>query len=198
MRIAHLKTDIFRLIPLVFLASLAACSLGGGSDTVTCEYQFWNGTFATCLPKDWKVLSQETLMTMGVPEETVSAFQSATPRGGQLDTITVTKEPLSDGADTPAYSQSNVAAVSALPDYKLIDKSVIYIDGHESALHVFSARTAADGPARRYYQVSGVKDKNGYVFTGSFPLSIEDPAADEVELILKNISFVDPKAVTQE
>lgn len=172
---------------------LAGCG-GGGSDksTVACEQQFWNEMFAACLPKGWRVLSSETLRQLGVPEETVAAFQFDTPHAGQLDTVTVTREPLSTDMETPDYSQSNLLAVSALPDYRLIDKETVYIDGKQSALHVFSARPSADQPIRRYYQISASQDKTGYTFTGSFPLSIQDSEVEQVRFILKNVSFADP------
>lgn len=173
---------------------LAGCGGSGGSSKVVCDQQFWNQIFAVCLPKDWRVLSQETLTQLGVPEETVAAFQYTVPHAGQLDTVTVTKEPLSEDMETPEYSQSNVLAVSALPDYKLIDKQTVYVDGKESALHIFSARPSPDQPIRRYYQVSAASGRTGYTFTGSFPLSIQDSEADQVTFILKNVSFTDPKA----
>ncbi len=180
---------------LLLLVALTACgSSGSSSSTVTCDQKFWNGMFAACLPKGWKVLSQDALKQLGVPEETVAAFQFATPHAGQLDTVTAIREPLSQTMTTTEYSNSNVLAVSALPDYKLIDKSVVMIDGKESALHVFSARPAPEQPIRRYYQLSAAVDRTGYAFTGSFPLSIEDTEASEVEFILKNVSFVDPTA----
>ncbi len=175
---------------------LAGCSSSGsGKTTVACEQQFWNSMFAACLPKGWRVLSTETLRQLGVPEETVAAFQFETPHAGQLDTVTVTREPLSTDLTTPEYSQSNLLAVSSLPDYRLIDKETVYIDGAESALHVFSARPSADQPIRRYYQISASQEKTGYTFTGSFPLSIQDTEADQVKFILKNVSFKDPATV---
>ncbi len=183
-----------RLFPVIFSVLLfAGCgSSSSSSSKVTCDQQFWNGTFAACLPKDWRILSQDSLKTMGVPEETVAAFQYQTPHAGQLDTVTVTSEPLSQDMTMTEYSTANILAVSALPDYKLIDKQTVYIDGQESALHVFSARPSPDQPIRRYYQVSAAKDKIGYSFTGSFPLSIQPSEADQVTFILKNISFVNP------
>lgn len=176
---------------------LAGCGGGASSEKVVCDQQFWNNVFAACLPKDWRVLSQETLRQLGVPEETVAAFQFSVPHAGQLDTVTVTREPLSEDMTTPDYSQSNILAVSALPDYKLIDKETMYIDGAESALHIFSARPSPDQPIRRYYQVSATKERTGYTFTGSFPLSIQDSEADQVKFILKNVSFKDPAAATE-
>ncbi len=174
---------------------LAGCGAGGSGDSsVACEQQFWNEMFAACLPKGWRVLSTETLRQLGVPEETIAAFQFDTPHAGQLDTVTVTREPLSTDMETPDYSQSNLLAVSALPDYRLIDKETVYIDGKQSALHVFSARPSADQPIRRYYQISASQDKTGYTFTGSFPLSIQDGEAEQVRFILKNVSFKDPNA----
>ncbi len=177
---------------------LAGCGLSSSSKTtVACEQQFWNGMLAACLPKGWRVLSTETLRQLGVPEETVAAFQIDTPHAGQLDTVTVTREPLSTATKTPDYVQSNLLALSALPDYRLIDKETVYIDGQESALHVFSARPRADQPIRRYYQISVAQDKIGYTFMGSFPLSIQDSEAEQVKFILKNVSFKDPNAEVQ-
>lgn len=182
----------------IFVAVVAATFLAGcgssssKSNKVVCEQQFWNTMFAACLPKGWRVLSNETLRQLGVPEETVAAFQFDTPHAGQLDTVTVTREPLSTEMKTPDYSQSNLLAVSALPDYRLIDKETVYIDGEQSSIHVFSARPSPDQPIRRYYQISVSKEKTGYTFTGSFPLSIEESEADQVKFILKNVSFNDP------
>lgn len=176
-----------------FFALFALTSCGSSSSaSVACDQQYWNGSVAACLPAHWKVLSREQLTTLGVPEETVAAFQLETPHAGQLDTVTVTKEPLSEAMPTPEYSQSNILAVSALPDYKLIDKIVVTVDGKESAVHVFSARPSPDQPIRRYYQLSAAVEKTGYTFTGSFPLSIQDSEANEVLFILKNVSFTDP------
>ncbi len=175
------------------LLLLAGCGSSGSTSKVACDQQYWNLIFAVCLPKDWRVLSKETLQQLGVPEETVAAFQYTVPHAGQLDTVTVTREPLAEDMKTPDYSNSNILAVSALPDYRLIDKETITIDGLESALHIFSARPSPDQPIRRYYQVSATKDKTGYTFTGSFPLSIQDSEADQVKFILKNVSFEDPK-----
>lgn len=175
---------------------LAGCGSGSSAATVTCEQQYWDGVFAVCLPKGWRVLSTDTLRQLGVPEETVAAFQYETPHAGQLDTVTVTREPLSTEIDTPDYVQSNLLALSALPDYRLIDKETVTIDGKQSALHVFSARPSADQPIRRFYQVSVAKDKIGYTFMGSFPLSIQDSEVDQVTFILKNVSFTDPSAGT--
>ncbi len=184
------------IIAIVSL-TLAACGSGSTATTVACVSPFWNSVFATCLPTGWKVLSSENLRALGVPEETITAFQVTEPRGGQFDTVTVTQEPLAQDLTTTDYSQANVAAVTSLPDYKLLDKSVVYIDGKESALHVFTARSAANNPIRRYYQLGAVKERTGYTFTGSFPLSITDAEANEVGFILKNVSFVDPATVVK-
>jgi len=179
---------------LGLLLILAGCGSSGSKTTVSCEQQFWNKTFATCLPGGWKVLSKETLTTLGVPEETIAAFQSTEPHAGQLDTVTVTVEPLSTEIGTTEYSQANVIAVSSLPDYKQIDKETVFIDGDETSLHVFSARPSPDQPIRRYYQLSLAKERAGYSFTGSFPLSVTDAEAAQVVLILKGVSFKDPSA----
>ncbi len=181
-----------RIAVLTSVLILSACGSSGDSTKITCDQQYWNSTFAVCLPAGWKVLSSDTLRQLGVPEETVAAFQHESPQAGQLDTVTVTKEPLTQDLSTTEYSDSNVIAVSALPDYKLIDKQTVTIDGAESAVHVFSARPAPEQPVRRYYQLSAVNNHAGYTFTGSFPLGVADSEAAQVEFILKSASFKDP------
>ncbi len=181
---------------LAAFLTLSACGSTTSKTAVVCDQQFWNGTVAACLPKGWKVLSQEQLQVLGVPEETMAAFQFETPHAGQLDTVAVTREPLSQNLDTAEYSQSNILAVSALPEYTLIDKITVYIDAKETALHIFSARPSPDQPIRRYYQLSAAVESTGYTFTGSFPLSIKESEAAEVQFILKNISFKDPVKAT--
>ena len=111
-----------------------------------------------------------------------------------MDTVTVVREPLASDTTTTAYAEANVLAVSTLPDYKLIDKQTITIDGETSSLHVFSARLNPSEPIRRYYQSYAASDRTGYTFTGSFPLSIADSEAVQIQFILKNVSLKDPTA----
>ena len=134
------------------------------------------------------------LSSRQVPEETIAAFQYSTAHAGQLDTVTVVREPLASDIDTTAYAEANVVAVSTLPDYKLIDKQTITIDGATSSLHVFSARLNPSEPIRRYYQSYAALDRTGYTFTGSFPLSVADSEAQQIQFILKNVSLKDPTA----
>ncbi len=186
------RTVLIASIALVFVS----CSSTSKTTGVVCDVQFWNGVFGTCLPAGWKVLSQDNLKLLGVPEETIAAFQVQDPKGGQFDTVTVTKEPLAQDMDTTEYSKANIVAVSTLPDYKLIDKKTMFIDAKETAIHIFSARPATDAPIRRYYQVGATTGKTGYIFTGSFPLSVDDQQASEVEFIVQNVTFVDPATKT--
>lgn len=172
----------------------AGCGSSGSSSKVACDQQFWNGTVAVCLPTGWKVIDQATLSAKQVPEETVVAFQYTTPHAGQLDTVTVVRESLNAESTTTEYADANVLAVSTLPDYKLIDKQTITIDGASSVLHVFSARLNPSEPIRRYYQSYAALDRTGYTFTGSFPLSIADSEASQIQFILKNVSLKDPTA----
>ena len=183
----------FALVPL-FALLLTGCGSSSSSTTVACDQQFWNGTVAVCLPSGWKVLDSALLSSRQVPEETIAAFQYSTPHAGQMDTVTVVREPLASDTTTTAYAEANVLAVSTLPDYKLIDKQTITIDGETSSLHVFSARLNPSEPIRRYYQSYAASDRTGYTFTGSFPLSIADSEAVQIQFILKNVSLKDPTA----
>ncbi len=183
---------VWMILPVAVLI-VSGCSSKSSTGAIVCDSQFWNGTIAACLPTGWRVLSSDNLRTLGVPEETVTAFQVSEPRAGQLDTVTVTRESLTQELTSLDYSNANILSVSALPDYKLMDKQAVYIDGKETAIHVFSARPVPDAPVRRYYQLSAVKDRTGYTFTGSFPLSITDQQTNEVMFILKNVSFTEQK-----
>lgn len=192
---------LVKRLSLAFLSCFllaASCTDSKSVSGARCDQQFWNGTFATCLPTGWKVLSQQDLALLGVPEETIAAFQREEAKAGQFDTISVTREPLPQVMSTTEYSDASILNVSRMPQYTLIDKSSVFIDGQQASLHVFSARAGGNEPMRRYYQVSAVSQGVGYVFTGSFPLSVADSEASEVLLVLRNISFMDPRAVKAE
>lgn len=173
---------------------LGACSSSSG--TVACSEQFWseNLSLGTCLPEGWKALTSDTLRAQGVPEETVAAFQSLESTDGQFNTVTVTKEPLAQEMSSSEYGEANILAVSGLPDYQRRDKQSITVDGSDAILHVFSARPFPDKPVKRYYQVSVTKDKVGYTFTGSLPLSVDDNQEKQIMTILKAVTFVNPAA----
>jgi hypothetical protein len=176
-------------IPLVLLL-LSGCGTRGSS-TASCDQLYWNEDLklGTCLPTGWKALSSTVLRDQGAPEETVAAFQSTEPRDGQFDTVTVTKEPLAQEMGSSDYGEANVVAVSVLPDYQRRDKQDIKIDGNAAIIHVFSARPIADKPIRRYYQLSVTREKEGFTFTGSMPLAIDDASEAQVLTILKNVTF---------
>ena len=60
------------------------------------------------------------------------------------------------------------------PEYSLLEKREIEIDGKDTLLHIFTARPIPDLPARRFYQVSVVDEAVGYVITGTLPFSVKD------------------------
>ncbi len=181
-----------RFPPLaITLVLLGACS-GGGGDGVACAQRYWDGSIGTCLPAGWEVLSGDTLSRLGVPDETVAAFQLTEARDGQFDTVTVTSEPLAQDLSSREYAEANILAVSVLPDYDLDDKNDLSIDGEETILHIFQARPVPEKPIRRYYQVSMVKERTGYTFTGSLPLSVPGTAEQAVQVILRNATLEPP------
>lgn len=177
------------LVATLCMALLVGCTGSSTTASVTCAQRYWNGFVGACLPEGWRILSEESLRTLELPEETIAAFQYETPHAGQVDTVTITREPLPAVTDTPSYSAANILAVSALPEYALIDQELVTIDGEETTLHVFSARLKANQPVRRYYQLSAASGRIGYTLTGSFPLSVDEQEASEVEFILKNATL---------
>ncbi len=183
-----------RFLSLLVLPILLA-SCGGGSSTASlCTQQYWNGTVGACLPEGWNVVPQEMLDERGLPAEVIAAFQAEKAVSGQFPTVTVLKETLSQDADSKAYSEASIRAVSTLPGYKLIDSRSVSIDGDDVTLHVFSAQPLPEEPERRYYQISAVSNRIGYTFTALTPMSISSSLENEVTAILKSGTLKEPSA----
>ncbi len=179
---------------LVFPLILAACGGGGGSSTSACKEQFWNGTVGMCLPAEWKVVDRETLTQRGLPDEVILAFQADKAVSGQFPTVTVTRETVHDGVDSPAYSTASIRSVATLPGYRLIDTKKLKLDGQDVELHVFTAQPLSEEPERRFYQISAVSKNIGYTFTALTPLSVSTTLEKEVLAMMESASFIDPSA----
>ncbi len=175
---------------LALTLALAAC---GGSSTVECTQEYWDGEVGTCLPAGWHVLDRGNLDDRGVPEEAVVAFQTDESVGGQYLTIVVTREELADEVTSPDYSEAGVASVSSLPGYTRIEERTVTIDGEKHILHVFTAQPSEEQPMARFYQVSMAKGREGYTFTAATPVSIDDSAEDRIVTILLNATLVAPE-----
>lgn len=172
--------------------SLAACAGGGGSRTVTCAQDYWDGTYGTCLPVGWVVIDSETRRQRGVPEEVIAAFQAEEALSGQFPTATVTRERLAQAIDAKAYSDASIRSVSVLPGYSLLDSRPMTIDDEKLSLHVFTAQPVSGEPQRRFYQVSTVADGVGYTITGTASLSIDDATDGAIVLVLGSSTFRAP------
>jgi hypothetical protein len=158
------------LIVALSLLTLTACGGGGGGK---CSEEIWTGEFGICLNAGWEQVSDEQLREEGVPIETLAAFQLKERRAGQRDNIVVSYERIGSKASSLKYSEVNIQTIEATPEYKLIEKREIEVDGEDSLLHVFTARPVPDLPARHFYQVSATKGTTGYVFTGTLPFAVE-------------------------
>jgi len=188
-RTIGLMSRVMVLFLGVFLF-LAAC--GGSSRSsgkVTCDSTYWNGTFGTCLPKGWMVLSAEDIAQRGVPPEVVAVFQAQKPHSGQYPTIAVTTEELEKELGTPMYSEASTEVVKTLPGYERIDLKDEDVDGEVSKVHIFASQPIPEEPKRRFYQLSAVSEGVGYTFTATLPLSLEEQLEKEVLLILRKVSF---------
>jgi len=56
-------------------------------------------------------------------------------------------------------------------------------------MHVFTAQPISDEPARKFYQISTVKENDGYTITAASPLFIESSIEKQIESIVMSISF---------
>jgi hypothetical protein len=163
-----MKKRTIAVISALFL--LSACS---GSES-KCKDNIWTGDIGICISDGWEQVSDAKLQEEGVPEETIAAFQMTEKRAGQRDNIVISREGLPTSASALAYSEANMKIIEATPQYTVIEKREVEIDGNETILHIFSARPIADLPARRFYQLHLTKRTTGYVFTGTLPFSVED------------------------
>lgn len=171
---------------------LVACS--GGSSSVACEQTYWDGVFGTCLPAGWSVVDRETLRQRGVPEETITAFQTDEAVSGQFPTVTVTREQLSQPASPSQYSEASVRAVEVLPGYERVETKSTKIDAGDVTLHIFSLQPVQDEPRRRFYQESTAVEDIGYSITATSPLTVDSGLEDEILLILSKATFTEPVA----
>lgn len=183
-----------RRFALLALVPFLLASCGGGSSASACTQQYWDGTVGLCLPEGWNVVAREMLDERGLPEEVIAAFQAEKAVSGQFPTVTVLQETLSQDADSTAYSEASIRAVSTLPGYKLIDSKSVTIDGAAVTMHVFSAQPLPEEPERRFYQVSAVANKTGYTFTALTPMSISSGLETDVTTIIKSATLKEPSA----
>ena len=148
---------------------LPAC----GGRSASCDDHVQIGIFGICLQNEWEQVSEEKLREEGVPAETVAAFQLTSPRAGQRDNIVISRERLPGVITAEKYAQTNVRTIEVMPEYSLIEKREVNIDGEDTLLHIFTARPVPDLPARRFYQVSLVEGTTGYVVTGTLPFAVD-------------------------
>jgi hypothetical protein len=174
------------LLPSLFIVLiLASC----GSKAKTCTDTLWVKDFGICIAEGWEQVPDATLKEEGVPIETVAAFHRTEERGGQRDNIVVSVESLPGTVSPLAYSEANIAVIEAIPDYALLEKNEVKIDGKVTILHVFTARPVADLPVRRFYQLSLVKGTSGYTFTGTLPFSTDDASEDAITDMLLSVTM---------
>lgn len=151
------------------LLLLSAC--GGSSGK--CDERVQAGPLSLCLQKGWEQVPDERLREEGVPTETIAAFQLSERRGGQRDNIVISHENLPAEISAKKYSEANIRTIGVTPEYALLEKREVKINGENTILHIFSARPVPDLPARRFYQASIVDGTTGYVITGTLPFSVE-------------------------
>jgi hypothetical protein len=184
-----------RVLALAGLLLLTAC---GGSEATVCERGYWDGSVGTCVPEGWQVLDRAMLDEKGMPPEVVVAFQSETPVSGQLVTVTVTREALTQDLSSADYSEASIASVSGLPNYEEEDRQAATVDGEEVEIHIFTAQPSPDQPESRFYQLSAVSDSVGYTFTAATPVTVSDEVAGQVLSMLQNVTFVQEEGETTE
>jgi hypothetical protein len=177
------------IVSIIFGLLLVGCS--PSKTEVACSLDYWDGTYGTCLPDQWVIVSPETLRQRGVPVETLVAFQSEVASSGQFPTVAVTREPLSNQVDPSVYSDASVRSVTSLPNYSQLDSKEVKIDDQTVTLHVFTSQPIESEPARRFYQISTVSDDVGYTITSTTPVSVSDEVEAQVKLILMQSTFIE-------
>ena len=154
---------------LLVTFALSAC----GGTRKQCVEKVWTGQFGLCLASGWEQIPSEVLRKKGIPEETIAAFHLTEARADQRDNIVVSREILPAALTSFQYSEANIRTIEVMAEYALLEKREVEIEKEETILHIFSARPVPDLPTRRFYQLSLVKSKTGYSFTGTLPYSVE-------------------------
>ncbi len=173
-----------RLTTLLPLLILVACS----SASQSCTEKLWIGEFGLCLAEGWEQVSDADLQGEGVPMETIAAFHRSEEQGGQRDNIVVSTESLPGDIPAISYAEANIKVIEVVPDYALLEKREVKIDGEVTTLHMFTARPVADLPVRRFYQLSLVKGTKGFTFTGTLPFSVDDEAEKTLTDMLLSVT----------
>ena len=172
---------------------LGACGGNTTTSDLSCTSAYWDGTVGTCLPDGWHVVDRADLDQRGIPGEVLVAFQSDAPISGQLATVIVTREPLTQPMDSEVYSEVSIESVRGLPGYELIDERTVTVDGATITLHIFKAQPRTDEPETRFYQVSIASGQSGYTYTAATPVSVEKDLENQVLLIVRNATLHGPE-----
>ena len=186
----NMRLSAFSLLSILCFSVLTACS---GTGTSSCE-EVVTPDFTFCLSEGWTPVTDEELKAEGVPEETIAAFHLTDPRGGQRDNIVVTRERLPGEVSALAYSEANMRTIVKTPEYKLVEKREVKVDGEVATLHIFSARPVPDLPVRRFYQLSLTERSTGYTFTGTLPFSTASEVEEGLTDMLLSVSLEEKDA----
>lgn len=170
---------------LIAILPLTACSGGRRS----CVQDVTVEGVTLCLARGWERVSEDILKEKKVPEETVAAFHRTDERGGQRDNIVITRESLPGKVSDLAYAEANIKSIAAIPEYSLIEKREVKIEGDVTQLHIFTGRPVPDIPARRFYQLSLTEGTTGYTFTGTLPYSVDEKSEEALLTILQSARF---------
>ncbi len=181
----NMRLKALSLLGIFSLSLLSACS---GTGTSNCE-EVVTPDFTLCLSDGWTQVTEEELREEGVPEETIAAFHLTDARGGQRDNIVVTREHLPGEVSALGYSEANMRTIVKTPEYSLIEKREVKVDGEVAMLHIFSARPVADLPVRRFYQLSLTEGSTGYTFTGTLPFSVATEVEEGLTDMLLSVSL---------
>lgn len=173
-----------------FLASIAITLLllpACRASKKSCAEQVTVENVRLCLAKGWEQVSAETLKEKKVPEETLAAFHRTDSAGGQRDNVVLSVEALPGKVSDLAYAEANIKSIAAIPEYTLIEKREVKMEGDVTQLHIFTGRPVPDVPVRRFYQLSITEGTTGYTLTGTLPYSIEEESEETLLAILQSV-----------
>ncbi len=179
---------------VLLLLSLSLTACGGTDDdpAAACVDRYWDGQVGTCLPDGWGVVSRERIAERGLPPEVVAGFERTEEASGQAPVVIVTREMLPSGVETEAYSDASIRSVTTLPGYAAVDTLSQTIDEADVQIHVYTAQPQPEEPARRFYQLSTIAGGIGYTFTGLTPFAPDRALEEEILVILRNATFMEP------
>lgn len=191
-----------KLNKVKFFGAILACTFllsgcfnfGGEPDEPSVEIGdnkvYENSAFSISFPRDWEIIEPSDF-TDDVPGETQVVFRNNIKNENFTANVNVIRKTLLEPTDTIEYAKMVMNRQSSgLYGYRETrkdDSTIMVGDSEQSTFFIgFEARVSPEERLVRYLQTFGIKDKFGYIITGSFAAEESSSVVNTVGEIVKS------------